>query len=268
MVIDGGVSLEEFLGEGSNRLFINVWARTKNGKSFFPLSWPTPLHIFNFEPDGPLEAFRAAYRLGVIEDPTQVFIYSPIEEVMGVNESLVRDEGFDKPIYDWTIEVLGDVMKTDGGTVVFDTMDTFYQILRDVAMEDIRKKRERQGQTVQRFDWGMANKELKRLFDGIRANRDLNVLSLSQASPIFTEKGGSTGLYRNGGPAKLEQWVDVNARLQHDPDPDLPFDDAYNWCITFENARRNIGLRGQKLYAPTYDRIQAALDGDGDLAED
>ena len=266
MVVDGGVSLEDFLGDRSNRLFASIWGLTGQGKSFLPLSWPRPLHIMNFEPDGPAEAFRSAVRMGIVRSDEEIAIYNPIEEVVGNSDNLIRDLSDDGEIYEWVKDVITDIVKGASiGTLVLDTMSSFYEILRDVAMEDIRKVRVGQGQSVQRFDWGYANKEMKRLVDGIRANSNLNVVCLSHGSPVFNQ-GRSTGMYRNGGPAKLEQWVDLSGRLSHDPASDLDPDDPYNWCLKLEKCRRNVKLEGTVLWAPSFDRIQLYLDDE--LEED
>lgn len=260
MTIEGGLSLADFLGDGAQSIFVSVWAETKQGKSFFPLSWPKPLHIINFEPEGPKEAMRSAISLELIDIEDEIYIYNPIETIMNDGDNLIRTLEDDVAIYDETVAILTDVRNTsDGGTLVIDTMSTFYQILREVAMEDIRKLRKAQGQKLYQYDFGVANKELQRLMDGMRSNPLLNIVALSHSSPIYNG-GNPTGRFQNGGPARMEQWVDLTARLLHDPADDLDADDPYNWRLRFESVRRNISLRGEDLWAPSHERLMLCLD--------
>ena len=94
--IDGLTSLSDFV-QSPNRLFIDVWARTGQGKSFYPLSWPQPIIIFNYEPEGPMMSLQNAIRLGVVEEKSDIHVVEPVEMVMGKGDAFVRTDEQDRP---------------------------------------------------------------------------------------------------------------------------------------------------------------------------
>ena len=265
--ISGVVPLSEFL-QSTPRLFIDVWAMTGQGKSFFPLSWPQPLIILNYEPEGPLASLGTAINLELLDKDDEVFIIEPVQEALSGGYPLIRTVEQDKTIFNWTVDVVRDIADEyqDGGTLVFDTMTTFYEILNTATMDEIRAKREKQGKEVMGFDWGVRNRAFRGMIEGIRAKTNLNLVTLEHASEIYNG-ARPTGRFESGGPKKIEQWVDMTAKLVYDPVSELVYNDGGNWILQIGKSRANIGLQGRGLDNPTYERLVDAIDGDVETLE-
>lgn len=259
--IEGVTPLSDFLQE-TERLFIDVWAMTGQGKSFFPLSWPQPLIILNFEPEGPMASLRTAVSLGVLSQDAEVYIIEPVKEALNAYP-IARTEEQDTEIYGWMQQTLQDVVEEygeSGGTLVFDTMTTFHEILNSSTMMPIRKKREKQNKEVMGFDWGVRNKAFRGVVEGIRSTTNLNVVSLEHASRVYNG-AQPTKRFESAGPARLDQWVDMTGKLVYDPAEDLDPDDPNNWVLEIGKSRANISLQGRGLEDPSYERILDAIDG-------
>ena len=264
--ISGVVPLSEFL-QSPQRLFIDIWAMTGQGKSFFPLSWPQPIIILNYEPEGPLMSLKNAVGLGTLKEDAEVFIIEPVKESLKGGYPLVRTEEQDEKIFEWTKDVVREVAdEYEEGTLVFDTMTTFHDILNSATMLEIKNKREKQGKEIMGFDWGVRNRAFRGIIEGIRAKTNLNLVTLEHASEVY--KGPvRTGRYESAGPNRLDQWVDMTAKLVYDPVSELDWDDGGNWILQIGKSRANIGLQGRGLDNPTYERLVGAIDGDVETLE-
>ena len=271
MTTPNRLPLSQFLETIGKRLFIDIWARTGEGKSYFPLSFPKPMYIFNFEPEGPSAALTTAIRQGVLRPDDEVYILDPLTEGIGASNSIIRTLKEDRLIYEWTQDNLHDIVQNGNigsGTIVMDTMSTFYTILRECEMEEITELRRQQGKDKPyQFDFGAPNKALRNMMDGLRSGTLFNLITLNHSSPIFNSKGQATGRHQYGGPNRLVQWVDVHGRLSYEPLSELEPTDGTNWTLTFEKCRNNINLVDKLLPNPTYDRLVRALNGEEGLVE-
>ena len=269
MAIEGVVPLSEFL-DTPRRLFIDVWATTKQGKSFFPLSFPKPLFIFTFEPEGIDTALSNAVRLGVVDRSDEIMVVEPIKIALGLGHyPLIRGVDEDKRVYDWVMNTLDKIGEEyEDGTLVFDTMTTFHEILSGATMADIIKKRESQKKDLFGFDYAPRNRALRGVFESIRSRTEMNLVTLHHASQVW-QQGKPTSRWDSTASKRIRQWVDMTGRLKHEPAPEESDDeeDGIHWTLSFESARHNIAMERRKLDDPTYERIWSAIDGEIDLLE-
>ena len=262
--IDGLTSLSDFV-QSPNRLFIDVWARTGQGKSFYPLSWPQPIIIFNYEPEGPMMSLQNAIRLGVVEEKSDIHVVEPVEMVMGKGDAFVRTDEQDKAIYELTVEILEDITNdVKEGTLVIDTMTSFFEILASATMSDIIKKRERQKKELFGYDWKFRNRAFRRVIEGVRSKTKLNLVTLEHANPMYDGAKPMKGRFQSSAPGRLDQWVDMTAKLEYAPEDGAVAGDPRNWIMWFEKTRTNMALQKLGLDNPTHERLLAAIAGEMD----
>ena len=257
----GLVSINDFIKE-RKRIFLSVWARTGVGKSMIPLDgWPKPLFFYNWEPEGPDSAFEVALETGRISTTDEVYIIEPIREALGGDyPELVMGIEEEYLIYEWFKNHLRDVLDYyNTGTIVNDTQTTFYPILREVEMEEIELKREKQKKPVRQSDYAVANRAMLSIMSSIRNRSNMNMIYLSHSQEVYNAKGQSTGRHKYGGNERLTNWVDMHGQLFYETDPDRDDDDANNWFLKVEKCRANIKMRDKDIDAPSYENILAAL---------
>ena len=268
---DDIIPLSEFL-KSRFRIFMNYWARTGIGKTYLPLGWPKPLFLINFEPEGPVAALQNAVKNGLIEDlDNDVFLIEPTRYALGDNDPLVRTIEEEWEIYEYTKNILKQVIKDQGkhseGTIFIDTGTTFNATVRECEMEEITEKRLKQEKPLYRFDFGVGNRAMKHIVDGIMNRSSMNLVVSNHASEIYNSKGDPTGRFQYSGSTQLPNWSHLHAELiydQFDEDEEgnkIEEDDGANWSLKIEKSRLNIKLRGKTIVEPTYDRIVASLTG-------
>ena len=136
-------NLEKYL-DTRRRIVMSVWAGTGIGKSYFGLTAPKPVYFLSLEPEGPYWSLQTALANGTIKLEGDVKVEEIIRSALGTDDvPLVRNLIDDTKIYRYMKEVVEDVLSSgdDNGTIVIDTGTTWNQMMQEVEMEDINRKR-------------------------------------------------------------------------------------------------------------------------------
>ena len=202
-------SLEDYLGN-RRRIIMSVWAGTGVGKSYFGLTAPKPIYFLSLEPEGPYWSLQTALENGTIKSD-DVKIDEVIRSALGAEDvPLVRTLVDEVKIYRYMKETIENVIAEgdDNGTIVIDTGTTWNQMMQEVEMEEITRKRKSQGRDLFPFDYRYANKAMKSSIDAIR-NSNLNCIITHHGSNVYNAKGEKTQRTEISGNNQLPQWVDT-----------------------------------------------------------
>ena len=241
------------------RIVISLWGNTGVGKSFFGLTCPPPIFLFNYEPTGLSAAMRAASNIGYC-DLDEVYPIDVMRDVFGDKLPTQASAKEKQEVYTYTHDVLHEVFKEradyelgEKGTIVMDTMSTFWKYLREATMEEIVKKREAQKKPLFQFDHGVANQALEVLVKALTAS-NFNVVFLGNSQKKY-ENNAWTGTYEYQGSDRLSTWVDFHGQLIPpvvDKKTKKVRSEAY---IKIEKCRVDRELVGFKINDPSYDMV-------------
>lgn len=249
------ISVADFV-KTRDRLFCSGWAGPGEGKTYFCLGFPSPIYMYSFEPEGPLWALRTALHNGLIE-PDDVYVDEVIPNALKTGDfPLIRDTEEEHKIYDYFKDAVDYVCRTETqGTIAIDTGTTFNQITQEVEMEEIVKKRKRQGKSEPyKFDFGHANRATKHFIDRLRAS-SMNLVIVHHAREKYNSKGDATGRFEYQGSGQIVRWVDVHGRIQYKvregEEPD-------SW-MDIEKCRLDRSKIGTEVENPSYETLMKAL---------
>ncbi len=202
--------------EHMSPLLLGFWAETGVGKSYLCLSFPPPVFLVSFEPEGPYWAVKNAIKRKLIR-PDQVFINEVIPAAFPDTPPFPRDLGDEKRLYAYVKRELDDILENEPkGTLVIDTGTTFNQTVQEVELEEIRKKRELQKRELFPFDYARPNKVYQQLVDAIRGT-ELSCVFTHHAAPMYNSQGEKLkDKWEYSGNNKLPQWCDIFGRLRRD----------------------------------------------------
>ena len=256
-ILEDVIPLTEFLAT-RDRLCASVHAETGEGKSFFPLNWPKPMQYITLETDGPQWAFHTAIELGIMK-ASEVNVIEPIRYAFkgDAPPEMVWTEDEEWTIYNYTKDVINALIdnRGDEGTLVLDTAQTFYTIVRVCEMEEIIEKRSKQKKDLFRYDYGVATKAFRQILMGIRQRSNLNLVLTSQSTQVYNSKGQVTKKWQYGGTNIIPEIADIHGKLIHDPSDDYEPEDPRNWVYAVEKCRINPAKVGEEVENPTFKRL-------------
>ena len=247
-------SLEDYLGN-RRRIIMSVWAGTGVGKSYFGLTAPKPIYFLSLEPEGPYWSLQTALENGTIKSD-DVKIDEVIRSALGAEDvPLVRTLVDEVKIYRYMKETIENVIAEgdDNGTIVIDTGTTWNQMMQEVEMEEITRKRKSQGRDLFPFDYRYANKAMKSSIDAIR-NSNLNCIITHHGSSVYNAKGEKTTRTEISGNNQLPQWVDVQIQLRYS------LESKERYAIV-EKCRIDIDKVGEEIDNPTFDKVIEVIGG-------
>ena len=247
-------SLEDYLGN-RRRIIMSVWAGTGVGKSYFGLTAPKPIYFLSLEPEGPYWSLQTALENGTITND-DVKIDEIIRSALGGEDvPLVRTLVDEVKIYRYMKETIENVIAEvdDNGTLVIDTGTTWNQMMQEVEMEEITRKRKSQGRDLFPFDYRYANKAMKSSIDAIR-NSNLNCIITHHGSSVYNAKGEKTQRTEISGNNQLPQWVDIQIQLRYSQEM------KERYAIV-EKCRIDVEKIGEEIDAPTFDSVIEAIGG-------
>jgi hypothetical protein len=247
-------SLEDYLGN-RRRIIMSVWAGTGVGKSYFGLTAPKPIYFLSLEPEGPYWSLQTALENGTIKSD-DVKIDEVIRSALGAEDvPLVRTLVDEVKIYRYMKETIENVIAEgdDNGTIVIDTGTTWNQMMQEVEMEEITRKRKSQGRDLFPFDYRYANKAMKSSIDAIR-NSNLNCIITHHGSNVYNAKGEKTQRTEISGNNQLPQWVDIQIQLRYSQEM------KERYAIV-EKCRIDVEKIGEEIDSPTFDNVIEAIGG-------
>ena len=247
-------SLEQYL-ENRRRIIMSVWASTGVGKSYFGLTAPKPIYFLSLEPEGPYWSLQTALDNKTISKE-DVKIDEVIRSALATDDiPLVRTLVEETKIYRYMKQVIEDVIAEgdDNGTLVIDTGTTWNQMMQEVEMEEINRKRKSQGRDLFPFDYRYANKAMKSSIDAIR-NSNLNCIITHHGSSVYNAKGEKTTRTEISGNNQLPQWVDVQIQLRYS------LESKERYAIV-EKCRIDIDKIGEEIDNPTFDKVIEVIGG-------
>jgi len=247
-------SLEQYL-ENRRRIIMSVWASTGVGKSYFGLTAPKPIYFLSLEPEGPYWSLQTALDNKTISNE-DVKIDEVIRSALATDDvPLVRTLVEETKIYRYMKQVIEDVIAEgdDNGTLVIDTGTTWNQMMQEVEMEEINRKRKSQGRDLFPFDYRHANKAMKSSIDAIR-NSNLNCIITHHGSSVYNAKGEKTARTEISGNNQLPQWVDVQIQLRYS------LESKERYAIV-EKCRIDIDKIGEEIDNPTFDKVIEVIGG-------
>ena len=247
-------SLEDYLGN-RRRIIMSVWAGTGVGKSYFGLTAPKPIYFLSLEPEGPYWSLQTALENGTIKSD-DVKIDEVIRSALGAEDvPLVRTLVDEVKIYRYMKETIENVIAEgdDNGTIVIDTGTTWNQMMQEVEMEEITRKRKSQGRDLFPFDYRYANKAMKSSIDAIR-NSNLNCIITHHGSNVYNAKGEKTQRTEISGNNQLPQWVDIQIQLRYSQEM------KERYAIV-EKCRINVEKIGEEIDNPSFDSVIEAIGG-------
>ena len=247
-------SLEDYLGN-RRRIIMSVWAGTGVGKSYFGLTAPKPIYFLSLEPEGPYWSLQTALENGTIKSD-DVKIDEVIRSALGAEDvPLVRTLVDEVKIYRYMKETIENVIAEgdDNGTIVIDTGTTWNQMMQEVEMEEITRKRKSQGRDLFPFDYRYANKAMKSSIDAIR-NSNLNCIITHHGSNVYNAKGEKTQRTEISGNNQLPQWVDIQIQLRYSQEM------KERYAIV-EKCRIDVEKIGEEIDSPTFDSVIEAIGG-------
>ena len=247
-------SLEKYLAN-RRRIIMSVWASTGIGKSYFGLTAPKPIYFLSLEPEGPYWSLQTALDNKTITND-DVKIDEVVRSALITDDvPLVRTLVEETKIYRYMKQVIEDVIAEghDNGTLVIDTGTTWNQMMQEVEMEEINRKRKSQGRDLFPFDYRYANKAMKSSIDAIR-NSNLNCIITHHGSSVYNAKGEKTNRIEISGNNQLPQWVDVQIQLKYSAES------KERYAIV-EKCRIDIDKIGEEIDEPTFDRVIEVIGG-------
>tara|TARA_R100000808_G_scaffold4949_1_gene15442 strand:- start:5252 stop:6010 length:759 start_codon:yes stop_codon:yes gene_type:complete len=247
-------SLEQYL-ENRRRIIMSVWASTGVGKSYFGLTAPKPIYFLSLEPEGPYWSLQTALDNKTISNE-DVKIDEVIRSALATDDiPLVRTLVEETKIYRYMKQVIEDVIAEgdDNGTLVIDTGTTWNQMMQEVEMEEINRKRKSQGRDLFPFDYRYANKAMKSSIDAIR-NSNLNCIITHHGSSVYNAKGEKTTRTEISGNNQLPQWVDVQIQLRYSSES------KERYAIV-EKCRIDVNKIGEEIDDPTFDKVIEVIGG-------
>lgn len=202
----------------NKRLIVGVWGLPKTRKTTIGLTGPEPIRVINF--DFGLEELLYQFPNKNIEHTGGELHIPGTFDVEVFTKLLAKAE--DR--YRWALE------NTKGGTVIVDTTTEFWQLVQDVELEPVRRRRQARAIAANKdpddivlypFDYGNANRRMRGFLKMPHKFPGVNVVWTFRSKPVYDSKGQVIpGLYDPQWHNEVPSWAQVVVHTFAQPELD------------------------------------------------